>query len=106
MTASADAARERRWKARGHTRLTARIHGDAHDALVLLAAHFRLDQRQVVEGLLLAAGQNLLGHDDTDLIAAMRDYRMSREEAEFMRAMARTDLTSRLTRQGERECAP
>ncbi len=100
MSARADAARERRWKARGHARLTARITRQANDALHLLAAHYMLDQRQVVQGLLLAAGNILLSQGKEEVIATMREHHMSRNEAEFFLSMRCVDLTANLHGEG------
>lgn len=86
MSAAADAARETRHAAAGGKRLTARVSGDAHDMLVLLAQHHGMDQRRVVNSLLLAAGHTLLRTDDFQLQHVMRQHRMSRPEAELFRA--------------------
>lgn len=92
MSRDGDAARERRWKARGHTRLTARISGSADDALTLLCSHYHLDRREVVQALLLAAGAHVLHQGDAELIAIMRDHRMSHVEAQLFRAMHVAEL--------------
>jgi hypothetical protein len=96
MSQQADAARERRWKARGHARLTARISSSADDALTLLANHFHMQRREVVQCLLLAAGANVLGQGDPELIAIMHEHRMSRVEAEFLRDMRNAALHQKL----------
>lgn len=104
MSAQWDARREAGWKAAGNARVTARVSGEAHDALALLAAHYGLDQRLVVQGLLLAAGAVLLRSSDADVIETMQQHRMSRPEAVFFRQMLDSQLTTRLNQQEETQC--
>lgn len=87
MSKAADYVRDQRRGQRGQARLTARISGVADDALALLANHYHLPRREVVQTLLLAAQSELLRHDDSQVISIMHDHRMSHAEAQLFQQM-------------------
>ena len=86
-----------RWKARGNTKLNARITGAADDGLALLAAHYRLSRGATVNALLLAGATALLGHTgDAEIIALMHAHHFSRAEAELFRQALASNFSANL----------
>lgn len=100
MSSIHDQAREARWKASGGARITARVSGGASDALALLAANYGLEQRKVLDLVLLAAGAVLLNDDEAQLVTTMREHRMSRVEASVFRDLVSARIAPEVRHDG------